>query len=276
MNEKQINQTLTQLAEDGVPADANLWPALRARLAGPQPAAFAEKGTPMLKPVSGGPLALAFRAVGTASLAVLLLAAALLITPQGRAWAQSVWQFFTLAPAESFPVTPVAASEADAPTAEPPSVNAAECGADLDCQLDSAKALLGFTPVVPAEDFAGLQLDAVDASDGLLRLSYSAHGGGGLVFTQGGADLIDSRWNQVAPGAVELVQVNGAPAEFVQGTFVVPADSSTAIWDSTAPVLRLRWQGSDGRYFELAKLGAPEHLDYLDEAALIALAESIE
>jgi hypothetical protein len=274
MNDKHIQQTLIQLAEDGVPADANLWPALRAQLAARTGPAFAEKGTPMLKPVTGGAWPLAARALGAATLTLLLLAAALLVTPQGRAWAQSVWQFFSVAPADSFAVQPVAPPQADAPTAVAPSVNAAECGADLACQVRSAETLLGFTPVVPDEGFAGLTLQAVDAAGGILRLSYAAQGGGGLVLSQGQGDLTASRWDEVAAEAVEAVQVGDVPGEYVQGTFVVPAGSSTAIWNSDAVVLRLRWQQGD-RYFELAKLGDPEHLEYLDKAALIALAETI-
>jgi hypothetical protein len=275
MNDQQIKDTLTQLAEDGVPAEANLWPALRARLARGRAPAFDMKGTLMLKPVFGGSQARAARTLAAATLAMLLLAAALLVTPQGRAWAQSLWQFFTLAPADSFAVEPVANPQADAPTAAPPSVNAGECGADLACQVRSAEALVGFTPVVPAEGFAGLTLQAVDAAGGILRLSYVAQGGGGLVLSQGQGDLTASQWDEVAAGAVETVQIGGGTGEFVQGTFVVPAGSSTAVWDAEAPVLRLRWQAGD-RHFELAKLGAPEYLDHLDKEALIALAEGLQ
>jgi hypothetical protein len=271
MNDKQLKQTLIVLAEDGVPA-ADLWPALRARLAA-RPA-FAEKGTLMLKPVSGNGPALAVRALGTATLILLLLAAALLVTPQGRAWAQSVWQYFTVAPADSFAVEPVPAPDVNAPTAEPPSVNANECGADMACQVASAAELLGYAPIVPAEGFAGLRLEAVQVAGDILNLSYTAQGGGGLVLSQGPGDLTASHWDEVAPEAVQAVQVNGTPAEFVQGTFVVYPDSSTAVWEPSAPVLRLRWE-RDGRTFELAKLGAPEHLEHLDQAALIALAETI-
>jgi hypothetical protein len=275
MDDKHLQQTLLRLAEDGVPADANLWPALRARLAARTGPALAEKGTPMLKSVAGGAWPLAARALGAATVTLLLLVAALLATPQGRAWAQSVWQFFSVAPADSFAVQPVADPAAGSPTAVAPSVNAAECGADLACQVQSAEALLGFTPVVPDERFAGLTLQAVDAAGGILRLSYAAQGGGGLVLSQGQGDLTASRWDEVAAEAVEAVQIGGVPGEFVQGTFVVPAGSSSAVWNSDAPVLRLRWQ-QDDRYFELAKLGDPEYLEHLDKAALIALAETIQ
>lgn len=271
MNDRQLKRTLIELAEDGVPA-ADLWPALRARLAA-RPA-FAEKGNPMLKPVTSGGPTLALRALGTATLIVALLAAALLVTPQGRAWAQSLWQYFTVAPAESFAVEPMPAPDVNAPTDEPPSVNAEVCGDDKACQVASAAELLSYTPIVPAEGFAGLRLEAVQVAGDILNLSYAAQGGGGLVLSQGPDDLTASQWGQVASEAVQPVQVNGAPAEFVQGTFVVPAGSSAAVWEPTAPVLRLRWQ-IDGRTFELAKLGDPEHLEHLDQAALIALAESI-
>ncbi len=275
MNEQQIKHSLTQLAEDGVPADANLWPALRRRLAASEAPAFGTKGTPMLKPVFGGQTLRYARAAGAASLAVALLAAALLVTPQGRAWAQSVWQFFTVAPADSFAVEPVANPQADAPTAAPPAVNPGECGADLACQVAAAETLLGFVPIVPADGFAGLTLEAVDATGGILRLSYVAPGGGGLVLSQSQGDLTASRWDEVPVDVVETVAVGGGTGEFVRGSFAVPAGASTAVWDADVPVLRLRWQQGD-RYLELAKLGDPEPLEHLDKEALIALAEGLQ
>ena len=278
MNDEQLKHTLTQLAEDGVPADANLWPALRTRLAGARSPALAEKGFPMLKPVSGGTQPLAARTLGAVTLALLLLTAAVLVTPQGRAWAQSVWQYFTVAPADSFAVEPVLAPEAGAATAAPPSVNAEECGADLACQVRSAEALLSFTPVIPEVGIRGTTLVAVsvDADGQMLRLSYAAPQGGGLVLSQGRGPLSQSPWEEVPADAVEPVKVGAYDGEYVQGTFVVYSQSGTqAEWNPDAPIQRLRWQVGD-LVFEIEKMGDPEPIEYLDRDALIALAESLQ
>lgn len=70
------------------------------------------------------------------------------------------------------------------------------------------------------------------------------------------------------------VKIGELDGEFVQGTFVVFAGETSASWNPGAPILRLRWV-KDGIWFEMAKFGDVESIEYLDQAGMIALAESL-
>ena len=62
--------------------------------------------------------------------------------------------------------------------------------------------------------------------------------------------------------------------EFARGTFVVYAGETAATWNPDAAILRLRWV-QDGIWFEMAKWGDVEEIEYLGQAGLIELAESL-
>ena len=218
------------------------------------------------------------RWAGLTTMAVLALAAATLLLPQGRALAQSVWLFFNPAAAESFAVPPdvQAGAPSSGPTAAAPSFAADQCGADLACQLAAAEAATGLAalelPATPQLSFTYVQ---AFPETGTVILGYTADGGGGLVLSQSRGDLPTSPWEAVPEGAAQAVTVNGAAAEYVEGTFVVFPGSAEAVWNADAPVQRLRWQ-ANGTLYELSKLGDPQALETLDQAALIALAEQLQ
>src|SRR5690349_6679181 len=108
MNEQRTTELLNQLAEDTVPAETDLWPALRATLARKQPQdatpSAEPKGYVAMNPSINSPARL--RWVGVTTFVILALAAAFVLLPQGRALAQSLWLFFNPAPSESFTVDP--------------------------------------------------------------------------------------------------------------------------------------------------------------------------
>jgi hypothetical protein len=60
----------------------------------------------------------------------------------------------------------------------------------------------------------------------------------------------------------------------VQGTFVVYPGEILATWNPEAAIFRLRWLQND-IWFEIAKYGNVEEIEYLDQAGLIELAESL-
>jgi hypothetical protein len=303
MNDKPIQRILQALADEAVPPETDLWPALRARIGttaarrGVQhlpktvgvglnipagaPAAGAKenpfKGTLTMTPTLFRQPRTRLLAISTLA-ALVTLAAWLLATPQGRVLAQNVWRFFNPAAADSFAVPEAmgAAEPSAGPTAVPPQFVAAACAADLACQLGAAEAAVGFEALA-LEDVPGLTWHYVEAfpESGTLRLGYTAQGGGGLVLSQSRGDLPASPWEAVPPEAAKAVQVNGQPAEYVEGTFVVMAGATEATWNAGAPLQRLRWR-EGGVLYELSKMGDPEPLEYLDEAALIALAESLQ
>jgi len=58
------------------------------------------------------------------------------------------------------------------------------------------------------------------------------------------------------------------------GAYVVYPNETTAKWNPDAPILRLRWIEA-GIWFEMAKFGGVESIAYLDQGAMIELAESM-
>jgi hypothetical protein len=276
MNDKTLTNMLKHLAEDAVPADADLWPALRAQLDARADVLAYPKGRSTMNGSPARPARL--RWVGVSTLAALAVAAVLLITPQGRALAQSVWLFFNPASSEAFavPDAPGATEPSTGPTAVAPSFAADTCGADLKCQLGAAEAAVGLEALTIADQPA-LSWTYVEAypSSGTLILGYTADGGGGLVLSQSRGDLPTSPWEAVPADKAQVVTVNGQPAEYVEGTFVVYPGAAEATWNADAPVQRLRWR-ADGVLFELSKLGDPQTLEHLDMAAMVAVAESLK
>lgn len=204
--------------------------------------------------------------VALAAVAVVALLAAAFATPQGRALAQSFLQFFIRAERTSFPVQ-VQDTIPDEATALPPapliSVREAEAQAGFD---------LAELPTVP-EGFRYLGARWYGWSS--INIEYEALGGGGaLALTQSKVGFLQSEWDRVPAEAIVPVKIGELDAEFVQGTFTVMAGESTATWNPSVPILRLRWV-RDGVFLELTKFGDVEPIEYLDQAGMIALAESL-
>lgn len=277
MDDKTVTHLLDQLAEDAVPAEADVWPAVRAQLDARPSAPAHPKGWLTMNPTHASPARL--RWVGISTLVVVALAAALLALPQGRALAQSLWLFFNPAAADAFDVPEAmgAIEPSTGPTAMPPAFAADTCGADLACQLAAAEAAVGLMALTLPADLPDLGWTYVEAypESGTLILGYTATGGGGLVLGQSRGDLPTSPWEAVPADKAVAVTVNGAAAEYVEGTFVVYPGAAEATWDATAPIQRLRWRAGDVLY-ELTKMGDPDVLEHLDQAALVALAERLQ
>lgn len=277
MNDETLTHLLDQLAEDAVPAEADVWPAVRAQLDTRPRAPAYPKGWLTMNPTNTSPARL--RWLGLSTLLVVALAAALLALPAGRALAQSLWLFFNPAAAAEFDVPEAmgASEPGSGPTAMPPSFAADTCGADLACQLAAAEAAVGLTALTLPADLADLSWTYVEAypESGTLILGYTATGGGGLVLGQSRGDLPTSPWEAVPADKAVAVTVNGAAAEYVEGTFVIYPGAAEAVWNADAPIQRLRWRTGDVLY-ELTKMGDPAVLEYLDQAALVALAERLQ
>lgn len=202
-------------------------------------------------------------------LTVAAFAAAAFVTPQARAFARQVIEFFRRAdshvrqlPPEQIPVSP----DASEPTAMPPAplVSLAEA-------QDRAGFDIRELPSTPQ----GFVFAGAMAREGWVSIQYDAQGGGGaLVITESVDGFVQSEWDQAPAEAISQVTVGGQDAEIVQGTFVVYAGETVARWNPDAPIVRLRWV-SDGVWFEMARFGGVESIAYLDREAMIALAESL-
>lgn len=208
--------------------------------------------------------------VALVSLGVLALLAMAFITPQGRALAQSVLQFFRRSDTNVLPLpTELVAptSSEGEPTALPP--------APL-MSVEYAERMAGFDayelPVVPD----GLKYLGAMAMQGSISIQYEVPGGGGaLIINESPSGFVQSEWDRAPVEAISQVMVGDFLAEIVHGTYVVyPNDPNTAQWNADAPIVRLRWM-QDGLYFEMAKFGGVEAIAYLDQDAMIDLAASM-
>jgi hypothetical protein len=203
-------------------------------------------------------------------LALLLAGITLVASPHGRAFAQSLLQFFTRAEANSFPVQdpelPLSESDPAAPTAVPPALLVSLSEAESQASFDAAE-----LPLVPdGFSYLGARLYG-----NTINIEYEAQGGGGhLMITQSRESFLQSDWDKVPAEAVIPVKIGDLDAEFVQGGFVIPAGETSATWNPDAPIFRLRWV-RNGIWFEMAKFGDVERIEYLDMNAMIQLAESL-
>ena len=192
------------------------------------------------------------------------------VTPQGRAFAQDVLQFFTRTEDTAFPLQPsqivTGAPDLSAPTAEPPAplISIAEAEA----QVGFGVAELPFVP--DGFNYLGARLYG-----NAVNIEYATQGyGGHLSIMQSQKGFIQSEWDKVPAHAVVPVKVGELDGEFAQGTFVVYAGETSATWEPDAAILRLRWV-KDGVWFAMTKHGDVQVIEYLDQAGMIELAESL-
>jgi hypothetical protein len=257
MDKKNIQSILRNAVEHEVPSSQiDLLPHVKERLV----AGTVQQGEKMN---STNPRRLSRVALATVS--VFALMAVAFITPQGRAFAQSILQFFTRAESNSFPVEVIEPNPLEL-TAEPPASLITVMEAELRAGFDVAE-----LPFVPD----GFKYLGARMYGNAVSLEYEAQGGGGnLILMQSKDGFIQSDWDKVPAEAVVPVKIGDVDGEFAQGTFVVMAGESSATWNSSAPILRLRWS-KGGIWFDLTKYGDVEVIEYLDQQGLIELANRI-
>lgn len=264
MDKQNIHSILQDALENEIPSDeVDLWPAVKADLVAGQ-----QQGEKMKK----NKLSL-FSKAAIATFVIIALLTVAFLTPPGRAFAQTIIQFFTKTESTSFqldpsqnPGNPEEEPDPTAPTAAPPTPLISVAEAEGQAGFDAAE-----LPSVPKGfNFLGARLYGNDIS-----IEYEAKGGGGsLIIMQSLDGFYQSEWDRVPIGASVPVKIGELDAEFVQGMFVVFAGETSATWNSDAPVLRLRWM-KDGIWYEMTKFGNVESIEYLDQEGMIALAESL-
>jgi hypothetical protein len=263
MDNKEIKSILEDAVEQEIPSSQiDLLPAVKASLVAGQSFQQGEKMNPTISRRTQR------LALTTLTVAVLMTLA--LITPQGRAFAQTILQFFTRAESNSFPLQP----SQIATNPEDPSLPTAEAPAPLTSVVE-AEAQVGFDaaefPTVPeAFEYLGARLYG-----NAISIEYGVpSGGGNLILMQSKDGFVQSDWDKAPAESITPVRINGLDGEFVQGTFVVRAGETSATWNADAAILRLRWM-KDGIWFEMTKFGDVEPIEYLDRDAMIALAERL-
>ena len=262
MDSKDIKSILQDAVEQDIPpSQVNLLPAVKASLVAGQ--SF-QQGETMNRTRSRRTQRLTLTALAIAALMMFAL-----ITPQGRAFAQSILQFFTRAESNTIPLQPeqiVPSTSVEAATAMPPSSTLPLPEAEQAAGFDAAE-----LPIIPRGfNYLGARLYG-----NAISIEYEAQGGGGnLMIMQSREGFTQSDWDQVPDDAVVAVRIGGLDAEYAQGTFVVYGNDTVATWNPDAPILRLRWV-KDGIWFQMTKFGDVEPIEYLDRDGMVALAETL-
>jgi len=265
MYKKIIQSIMRDALEVEIPSEEiNLWPAVKTSVAAEKQSYF-HRGEKMnatrLRRISWAALV---------TLTILALLTGTLLTPQGRAIAQNIMQYFTRSEGYTFPLHPsqIATDEADstAPTAEPPAALISIDEAEKQAGFNAAELLA----VPPGFNYLGAR-NYGDA----ISIEYEAQGGGGnLILVQSATGFIQSEWDKSPGDSIHKVRIGELEGEYVQGAFVVFPGATSAEWNPEAPIQRLRWV-RDGIWLEMTKFGNVEAIAYLDKAGMISLAESL-
>jgi len=260
MDNRNIKSILQEALEKQIPASQiNLLPVVQSYL-GAGKKSYLQQGGYMNKNRTK-------RLVLSALTVIVVVLTLALITPQGHAFAQNIFQFFKRADSNEIPISPelIAAVEATQamPTVPPP--------APL-ITISDAYQVVGFSFLVP-EVPDGFMLLGARANPTSISIEYEAQGGGGaLIINESSHGFMQSEWDQAPEKSISQVKLGNLDAEIVQGSFVVFPGETVARWNPEAPILRLRWI-FDGIWFEMAKLGDVESIKHLDREALLKLAD---
>ncbi len=185
-------------------------------------------------------------------LALVLLSATLLLTPQGRAWAQEVLHFFTRAASDTRPVTPMPPGEDWAWT--------------FDIGLEEAEQLTGINASVPTwvPDTLVYNGAMADPNRRTILISYNYLGmeGTGLVLLQ--QAVTEDNQCEIcdivgASAEVQSVQVGDVQGEYVTGVWKAIGDTGQWGWDDEPFMQRLRWQ-ANGMAYEIMYMAPPESM----------------
>ena len=262
MDSKNIKSILQDALEDEVPASQiDLLPAVKSRLLAGRKSNHQQGERMNIFKTRR----LVYSVIAFVTLLIITLA-----TPQGRAFAQNILHFFNRTENNTFEldpsqIVPVETAQAEATEVPPsPLISVAE-----------AEAQVGFDALELSSVPNGFEYLGARLYGNVISIEYQAQGeGGNLIIMQSPDGYNQSDWNQVPADAIIPVKIGDLDAEFTQGMFVVYPNETSATWNPDAPVLRLRWV-KDGIWFEMAKFGDVVPIEYLDQAGLIELAESL-
>lgn len=289
MDEKQFKLVINQIAEQAIPETSDPLPVIKA----------------YFRTVDRGPTKTRrFQIVQAIALVGLILVAVLLITPQGRALAQEIIQFFSRSEGETVPLPQQQATAFSqiatpkptyrmalstvAPGPSSPLTDLDRLAAQLSgcaqqyqsysCQAAAVKqmtgyALKGFSPLPQGYVFSKFDIRAQE--DMVMTIYRSIEGEGWLVLYQGkGNDskfLKSSDWTKAPSDKIETVKIGGEQGEYVRGMFVVKAGSSEMTWKDDGWVQKIGWQAGDN-WFMIEENNNPIAQSFLDKEHLLAIA----
>ena len=283
MNNQTIKSALQTALENEIhPAQIRLWPDVQQRLATRKRSLFQHGDASMKTNLPHTPV---LRRASLALLAITIAFAILLATPQGRAWAQSILQFFTRAGSDTLP----------APTAQPlgwadlktPGVPAAtitpqpsptdpalsiDCGTlrTPKCSIEQIRGQVSFTVKELGTIPDGLYFTGATGDPDGIYLSYDTVDHTGFISIKESAGTASPQ--QIGASAVvENVDINGLPAEYVKGSFSMKDGDAAAVWDGNADFQTLQWM-DQGVFMEMRGTGP---VIAVDRDKFISLAKSL-
>ena len=265
MDDKDIKSILQSAMEQEIPASqVDLLPAVKASLVAGRTSS-SQQGEKMN--ISSLPR---LQRMALTALVIAIFMTVALVTPQGRAFAQNVLQFFRRAESNVLPLP----TEQIAPLEDAQAMSTAQPPAPI-VSVVEAEAAAGFDTLELPSTPEGFAFAGAMGRPGGISIQYEVVGGGGaLVINESTNGFMQSEWDQAPVEAISQVKIGELDAEIVQGTYVVYPGETVARWNSDAPILRLRWI-ENGIWFEMAKFGGVEVIEYLDREALIELADSL-
>lgn len=257
MDNKIIQSILQDVLEEQFPSSQiQLWPAVEASfVAGKHP--LAQRGEKMDSPKPRHLQRTAF---------VILIIAALLtiafITPQGRAFAQSILQFFVRTASDALPVPtePLTWVEVTpgilhpTKTALPPmAVFAKDCGdfPNPTCSVEQMREKVDFEVKELRNIAEGMYfIGATGGPDTVfLKYEFENHSGGLTIFEERWLGKPAEGTSEVGASAiVETVQIGDLAGEYFRGSFVMQAGESETTWDPDFGAETLRWVDGDISY----------------------------
>lgn len=282
MKSSPIQSMLRRLVEEAIPpAEVDLWPALRSQY---ETRKAHPKGDFSMKRSFANNRRLVFVAVPI--LAVIFVAVALLITPQGRAWARSAMQFFTRTQSDTIPAPtsePLAWVEqtpgVPAPTSTPlppQAVFAAECGdyRAPHCSIEQIRSKVDFTVQELASLPAGMYFIGATGGPQEAFITYDSgdHSRFIALIEQPWTGSAEQKGFEVAPGVVvESVPIGGVTGEYVKGSFGYMAGETVETWMPDTGQETLKWS-DQGVYYSIMYIS---HSIPLGKDRLAVLAESL-
>ena len=289
MDEKQFKLVINQIAEQAIPETSDPLPVIKA----------------YFRTVDRGPTKTRrFQTIQAIALVGLILVAVLLITPQGRALAQEIIQFFSRSEGETVPLPQQQATAFSqiatpkptyrmalstvAPGPSSPLTDLDRLAAQLSgcaqqyqsysCQAAAVKQMTGYAfkgfSSMP-QGYVFSKFDIRPQEDMVMTIYRSIEGEGWLVLYQGkGNDskfLKSSDWTKAPSDKIETVKIGGEQGEYVRGMFVVKAGSSEMTWKDDGWVQKIGWQAGDN-WFMIEENNNPIAQSFLDKEHLLAIA----
>ncbi len=252
MKKEHLQKRLQKLAENEVPsASIDLWPGLSQNLV-MRKRTFPKQGDTIMNR-SIFPKRLIRWAIITGVTAVCFFTL-LFATPQGKALAQNILNFFNRNDTNQQVVPLVEAGlqeQPEEPAADPQPEENQEtalpegCGPEFSprCTLEQAQAEAGFTLLLPNDPPYEINFSSAAILEKGVLLKYESEYGMLLLAESFPDDNAEQTWRIGQDAAVTSTTVRNQPAEYVQGGWSgLGIRDQNLTWDSSIPTRTLRWR----------------------------------